>query len=397
MTDSNKYKHLTFDERLTIQEGLNAGLSFSKIASQIGKHRTTVAKEVKRNAEVSNSSTNVIHSDTVNNSCPMLCKAPFVCNSCKYRSRKCKYVKLVYNAKTAQKNYETLLKESREGIPLQKESFYRADDIIYTCMKKGQKLYHISQTHNLGMSVSTVYRHLHRGYLSVSKLDFPRVVKFKQRKKSNIERIPKGLKMGRTHSDFIQYISNNNISQWVEMDTVIGRTGGKVLLTFDFTFCNFMYAMLLENKTAEEVSSKIKSLKQLLDSNAIPFKDVFPIILTDNGGEFSNVYAIENNENGIQETKLFFCDPFQSSQKPYVEKNHTVLRDYIPKGTSLDDYTQDTIDLILSHMNSIARKSLNGKTPYEMFTFIFGTQLTDLLNIQKIKPENVIQSPVLIM
>ena len=49
MTDSNKYKHLTFDERLTIQEGLNAGLSFSKIASQIGKHRTTVAKEVKRN------------------------------------------------------------------------------------------------------------------------------------------------------------------------------------------------------------------------------------------------------------------------------------------------------------------------------------------------------------
>ena len=98
----------------------------------------------------------------------------------------------------------------------------------------------------------------------------------------------------------------------------------------------------------------------------------------------------------IQETKLFFCDPFQSSQKPYVEKNHTVLRDYIPKGTSLDDYTQDTIDLRLSHMNSIARKSLNGKTPYEMFTFIFGAQLTDLLNIQKIEPENVIQSPVLI-
>lgn len=54
------------------------------------------------------------------------------------------------------------------------------------------------------------------------------------------------------------------------------------------------------------------------------------------------------------------------------------------------------VPLILSHMSSIARKSLNGKTPYEMFTFIFGTQLTDLLNIQKIKPENVIQSPVLI-
>ena len=69
MTDSNKYKHLTFDERLTIQEGLNAGLSFSKIASQIGKHRTTVAKEVKRNAEVSNSSTNVINSGVCGKSC----------------------------------------------------------------------------------------------------------------------------------------------------------------------------------------------------------------------------------------------------------------------------------------------------------------------------------------
>ena len=65
--------------------------------------------------------------------------------------------------------------------------------------------------------------------------------------------------------------------------------------------------------------------------------------------------------SGREETTTKSCD------KSYVEKNHALFRDICPKGTSFDHFTQETVDLIFSHVNSVARKKLNGKTPYELF------------------------------
>ena len=47
--------------------------------------------------------------------------------------------------------------------------------------------------------------------------------------------------------------------------------------------------------------------------------------------------------------------------------------------------TQEQVDLMFSHINSVPRKSLGGKTPYELFTFIYGTEVANKFNIQKIK------------
>ena len=81
--------------------------------------------------------------------------------------------------------------------------------------------------YNLGMSKSTVYRHLKNGYLSIVPLDMPRTVKFKPRTPRKASSVPNALKVGRTHEDFLFYIKQNNIVHWVEMDTVIGRVGEK--------------------------------------------------------------------------------------------------------------------------------------------------------------------------
>jgi IS30 family transposase len=192
------------------------------------------------------------------------------------------------------------------------------------------------------------------------------------------------------------FIEENGISSWVETDTVIGRIGGKVILTLDFTFCNFMAGILLDNKTAAESAGKIKSLKILLAANHIRFGDVFPLLLTDNGGEFANVSAFENTPGGEKESHLFFCDPMQSSQKPRIEKNHTLFRDIVPKGESFDSFTQDTVNLGFSHVNGVKRKSLNGKSPFEVFVFTYGEKLANLLGAQSIPPEQVVQSPKLL-
>lgn len=397
---TKKQKHMSINDRLEIQACLDRGMTFKAIAARIGKDQTTISKEVKKHITVNPgtpiTTTDITGKVVVKTPCPQLLKAPFVCNGCKKRRYHCAFQKQLYFAKIAQKEYETLLKESREGIPLNKEAFYEADAIISEGIKKGQHLYHIMQTNDVGISQATAYRHLHRGYLSVCKVDFPRVVKFKPRRQYNENYIPKSAKIGRTYDDFLSHISENNISSWVEMDTVIGRTGGKAILTFNFTFCNFMFGLLIDDKTAAETARKIRFLKENMSAIDIRFGDVLPLILTDNGGEFANISAFTTSVNGEIETSLFFCDPFRSCQKPRVEKNHTLFRDIVPKGESFDIFSQETVNLIFSHVNNVKRKSLNGKTPFEMFSFTFGEKISSILGISHIHHNDVIQSPKLL-
>lgn len=391
---------MSLDDRIEIQSCLDRAMTFKAIARRIGKDQTTISKEIKKHITV-NSGESLTRTDAngvpvVIQPCPQLLKAPFVCNACKKRHIRCTFQKQLYLAKNAHREYETLLTESREGIPLNKEMFYEVDSILSQGIKKGQHLYHVIQANNLGISQATVYRHLHRGYLSVSKMDFPRVVKFKKRKQCNENYIPKAVKIGRTYDDFLLHINENNISSWVEMDTVIGRVGGKVILTFDFTICNFMFGLLLDDRTATEVTQKVRSLKERLSSNGTRFGDIFPLLLTDNGGEFANVSAFIADADGEIESALYFCDPFSSSQKPKVEKNHTLFRDIVPSGESFDSFTQETVDLIFSHVNNVKRKSLNGKSPYEMFVFTYGEKVAALLGISYVSAGEVLQSPKLL-
>jgi len=395
-----KHKHLTDADRQEIQECLRHGMTFKAIAKRVGKDQTTISKEIKKHIVMRPSGGNQVKEDgtpIATAKCPTLLKAPFVCNPCpKYHGR-CGYDRQVYVAGKAQETYKTLLSEARTGIPLNKETFYRADGIITEGVRRGQHLYHILHTHNLGMSKSTVYRHLKNGYLSISSLDLPRVVKFKPRIPRKDLCIPKALKIGRTHEDFLAYIEQNNIDHWVEMDTVIGRIGGKTIMTMHFVSCNFMIGFLMDNKTSAEVTRVIEHLKKRLAETALDFGELFHVILTDNGGEFANVFAIENNADGQQESRLFFCDPYQSSQKPYVEKNHTMFRDIVPSGSSFDDFSQETVNTIFSHVNSVKRHGLTGRTAYEVFAFLYGEKLPRLLGIAPIPAKIVCQSPMLLI
>ena len=72
-----------------------------------------------------------------------------------------------------------------------------------------------------------------------------------------------------------------------------------------------------------------------------------------------------------------------------------MIRDYFPKGTSFDDYTQEDINLAVSHLNGVKRQSLNNKSAYECFTFMFGESVAKTLGVHYIEPNNVIQSPKL--
>ncbi len=382
-----KHKHLTLSDRNDIQLGLERGETFKAIGQLILKDPTTVSKEVKRNRQVRESTCD-------NLPCPLLDKAPFVCNGCPKRRQNCGYKKILYLAKQAQKQYEQTLVEAREGTPLNSKTFWDMDKVISDGVKKGQHIYHILKTHNLDVSSSTVYRHIRKGYLSIAPIDLARAVKFKERRKSKLPSIPKEAKKGHSYEDFLNYLALNQLDSWLEMDTVLGRIGGKVLLTFNLSFCNFIFARLLDNKTALEVTKHLYDIKNTLHQADKDFFQLFPVILTDNGGEFARVDDIEMDVRG--ESKLFFCDPNRSDQKGRIEKNHTLIRDILPKGTSFDNLTQEDINLVCSHVNSVKRAALNGKSAYELFAFTCGEEIPKLLGISKIPAEDVCQSSKLL-
>lgn len=384
-----KNKHLTLSDRTDIQIGIEQGQPFSHIASKIGKDPSTVSKEVRKHLFIKDTT---VQSNC--ESCPLLKKAPYVCNRCPKKRTECGFKKQFYYAKRAQQDYVALLSEAREGVALNKQTFFDMDAIVSMAIKKGQHLNHIIASNELGASRASIYRYVEKGYMTASPIDFPRIVKFRKRRTKELPPIPRADKVGRTHEDFQNFLNKHDLNSWLEMDTVIGRIGGKVLLTFNLSFCNFIFARLLDNKTAHEVAKHIQAIKNDCYEANKDFFEVFPVILTDNGGEFARVDDIEIDVRG--ESKLFFCEPNRSDQKARIEKNHTLIRDILPKRTTFDNLTQEDINLVCSHVNSVKRAALNGKSAYEIFAFTYGEELPNLLGISQIPAEDVCQSPNLL-
>lgn len=390
--EREKGKHLTAEKRVEIELGLNSGMTFKAIARRIGKDPTTVSYEVKHHRMEHKNGFS-----TTDKPCPLLLKPPFVCNGCSKKSNAgCQCIRFLYRAGKAQAEYRALLSDAREGIPLTKEQFYKEDRIISSGLAKGQHIYHImSSNPEILSSKSTIYRNFHRGYFSASVMELPRCVKFKSRKARHADYVPKGIKVGRSFDDFIALRNAEHIDSWVEMDTVIGRPGGKVILTLHFTSCNFMVGLLLENKSAMDAANHFVALKNHLREKGFQISEIMPVVLTDNGGEFADVFSFENHDN-LKELSVYFCDPMCSWQKPQIEKNHTLFRDIVPRGSSFDSFSQDTVDLIFSHVNSVNRSVFHGKSAYDMFTFFFSAELASALGITRIPPQQVVQSPNLL-
>ena len=98
-------------------------------------------------------------------------------------------------------------------------------------------------------------------------------------------------KLDRSYDDFLKLLQKEPDTKVVEMDTVEGQKGGKVLLTLFFRNCSLMTAMLIKEKTQECVQ---EALNNLSDAVGIKnFRKMFGVILTDNGSEFLNTGALE--------------------------------------------------------------------------------------------------------
>ena len=388
---AKKYKHLSFEDRCTIEEFLNYGYNFSQIANRIGKDRTTISDEIKKHRFLRTSS------KCNNIPCCFESKPPYVCNGCsKFNS--CRRIRYSYSHDVAYNEYHKNLVKSRSHLKITKEEIASINDVIAPLMiHKHHSVNHVYIEHPevLPFSKTTFYKYIDLGILNVRNIDLARRVKFRINKEYNNsdirEKINPKIKVNRFYTDFKDYIEYNPNTSIVEMDTVIGTSGGKggkCFLTLLFRQYNFMLIYLLPYKQSKYVTEVFNNLKELLGINE--FKRLFEVILTDNGTEFSDPESIEFDMNtGLKVCSLFYCDPSCSWQKGSIEKNHEYIRYILPKGTSFASLTQDDCYLIASHINSTPRLSLNNNSPFESAYLFLGEQNIKKFNIKKIDNDDI--------
>lgn len=389
MKNAKKNKHLSFEDRCVIEEFLNHGYNFTQIANRLSKNRTTIARDIKKHRFLRTTSY------CNNTPCCFENKPPYVCNGCK-KFNSCRKTRFSYSHDIAFNEYKKTLIHQRSHLKITKEQIVSINDIISPLMihkHHSVNQVFISHPELLPFSKSTFYKYIDLGILHVRNIDLPRKVRYKVSKDydGTREKTNPKIKIGRFYSDFKDYLEFNPNPSIVEMDTVIGTSGGKggkCFLTLLFRQYNFMLIYLLPYKQSTYVVQVFNHLKSLLGIDE--FKRLFEVILTDNGTEFSDPDSIEIDFNtGEKVCSLFYCDPNCSWQKGSIEKNHEYIRYILPKGTSFASLTQDDCYLIASHINSVPRLSLNNHSPYDSIYFFLGQSNLDKLQIKKIMPDDI--------
>ena len=422
-----KNKHLTLQDRQNIELMLNNKKTFTEIAQVLEKDKSTISKEVRAHVAyfrvggqgknynncknrygcektwVCSTCTspkkfalchrcfmcNLKCPDFEKDTCPRHIKPPYVCNGCGKRSF-CTLEKKVYLGNDAHEEYQLLLHESRKGISYSEEELLRLDQLISPLIRQGQSPHHVYVNNDDSIMVSerTIYRLIDSRAISAMNLDLPRKMRFKCRRKKKEFKVDKACRIGRDFSCFQKFLEENPDTPVVQLDSVEGKKGGKVLLTIHFVKCEMMLAFLRDANTAKSVSDIFDLLYQGLGD--VEFEKIFKVCLADNGSEFSNPMAIEFDPvDGVRRTWIYYCNPNAPYQKGSAERNHEFIRYFIPKGIDFGQYSQNDITLMMNHINSYSRESLGNKCPYDVFRFFYGDKLLKLLQCTTIPAQQV--------
>lgn len=317
---------------------------------------------------------------------------PFVCGNCRFIDS-CKRDHYSYSPEKAQEAASNIRRESREGINMSEEQYRNFDKTILDGSRKGQSFYHIHRSNNLGRCLKTIYNYSHQGKISVRPIDLPRAVTLKERRSSppseyeysenkNIDRT------GHLYSDWLIYQAEKRIVVYWEMDFLgVPHNSEQMIMSLIIPQFQFVYLAVFSRPKQDDVVDFFDRLDRVLGND---FETLFEAILTDRDPRFNRFRDIEvRDDDGVIRTRIFFCNPGASNEKPLVENLNQQIRAVFPKGCPLSNITQDLCDEISSNLNSRYLNSIDGTTPSELFIRYFGEEIFEKLNLKVIEPNDV--------
>ncbi|MBQ4595620.1 MAG: helix-turn-helix domain-containing protein [Firmicutes bacterium] len=370
------FRHISFEQRKVIASMIRSEYKLKDIGKALNLDPTSVSKEVKRNRIRLYPRYNP---DMHLQLCKKLDRFPYVCNTCKDRYSPCPFEKYEYKANEANQKANSKLILSRRGIDSDSKEFKIIDEAIKKGIENGESVYQIVNANSLGKSVSTIYRYINSGYLTTRRIDLPLAVTYKARKKTkkkydydtnkSIDR------SNHTYLDYLSYIHENpGVFGW-QLDFLGSiRTDRKSILTLIMAELHFPILHIIEEPNSAKVVRFFDELEEALGIE--DFRKVFPYILTDRDPCFADMDGICFSKKTKEErTKLFYCDPYVSNQKPHIENLNRQLRIHYPKGKSIDHLRK--IDIKKTNMSLLDRKlkSMDGYSAKEAFIKVYGNDI----------------------
>ena len=223
----------------------------------------------------------------------------------------------------------------------------------------------------------------------------PRTVRMRPRKNvSKTLKVDKSCRIGRDFRCFQYFLAEHPDAAVRQLDSVEGTKGGAVLLTIHFVEQGLQLAFLRQRNDSQSVIDIFNRLY-------LELKPMFSL----NSSQFSWQTTAVNFQILLQsnwmhrETAGQLCStatPVPLTQKGSCENNHEIIRRIIPKGTDLGQYSQEQINIMMSHINSYSRKKSVTKVLMKFLSLDTGRKILDAFHLQKIPADEIILSPELL-
>lgn len=334
-----KFKHLTFTQRLRIETLTNAKHSPKEIAVALHVHVSTVYRELRRGT---------------------------------YEHLNSDYTtELRYSPDIAEEQYRGNL--AAKGVPLKIGSehalaTYIENKIIAEKFSPAAALAKAAEdteaSFSVRLSVNTLYSYIDKGvFLRLTNKDLP-MRSDKKRPYHHVKpaRPPKGESI---ESRPEEVTTRETFGHW-EMDTVVGRKGTKgVLLVLTERLTRKELIRPLKDRTTASIVAALDTLERKFGKL---FRRVFQTITVDNGSEFQDCDGMQSSCTVKKNrTKLFYCHPYSSWERGSNEKQNQMIRRHFPKKTIFTGIKRSAVAAVEDWLNNYPRALLGWKTADQLF------------------------------
>ena len=339
--DRRKGKHVTWDDRQTIEAMVKDGIPSVSIASMLGRSLRTIQRELKRGK--------VIHIDT---------------ELREYETYSCERAQQDYDINATAKGLDLKLGSNRimvkfisERILVHRES----PDIVAARMK---------QMNMAGrVCTKTIYNYIDMGLIEgVTNETLWEKRNHSNRTTKKIRRSFKRLARSESIEKRPEHIENREEFGHWEMDLVVGSQGGSgtVLLTIVERKTRHLITRKLPDKTQRSVHKALRSIEQ--EFGSVSFRKIFKTITVDNGSEFLDLDAMEKSAfSNKTRTKIYYAHPYSSWERGTNENTNRIIRRFIAKGHEISEFSRKRIKEIEQWINNYPRRILDYLSPSELF------------------------------
>ena len=314
------YIQLTYDERVTLSALMQQGLSVANIAERLGRHRSTLYRELDRN--------------------------------------RCHVTDGAYRPSKAQRRTRARRSRSRRNRHHSDNDFLLIRKLLRLKWSPEQIVGHMRRFKLTKKRISheTIYQYIWRDKVNGGNLWTHLRQSPKIRRKRYRAYDSRGQLANKRHiTERPATVETRKYKGHWEIDTVFGQGSNACIVTLVERKTGFLIIGKLPNKSTASLNKKVISIIRR-------HPGLFKTITADNGTEFHQYPLIEKACN----VKFYFATPYHSWERGTNENTNGLIRQYLPKHYNMDMVSQQDCDRIADKINQRPRKRYNYKTPEEM-------------------------------